>query len=224
MNTVFSVITPSRGSRPRALVQAIRSLEDSAARAGLATDSVELLVGFDGVKCPHPETSLPSRFVDFRKTPGDFGNIIRDRLIRVAKGRHLLFLDDDNAYTPLALSAFLRYVEHEMIIGRIDVSRAFEVSVIPAFGEPTERCVRQGNIDPLCLCLSRELVLTRCGGWNNEGGYESDFLNIRRYHRRARGVALLDEVVGVYDAGAGLDPQGINPRQARGRNLADLSQ
>ncbi|GAB6036917.1 glycosyltransferase [Fundidesulfovibrio butyratiphilus] len=217
METLFSIITPSCGRRPRALALAIKSLEDSVAHAGLPPGSVELLVGFDGVKCPRPETSLPARFVDFPKSPGGFGNEIRDRLIRVAKGRHLLFLDDDNAYTPGAISAFLRCVEHEMIIGRIDVSRAFAIDILPAPGEPEEKCVRQGNIDPLCLCLSRELVVIRCGGWNNEGGYESDFLNIRRYHRRARGVALLDEVVGVYDAGAGLDPQGINPRQARGR-------
>lgn len=56
-------------------------------------------------------------------------------------------------------------------------------------------------------------MVNRCGGWRNEGGYESDFLNIRRYHRRARSVRLLDALVGVYDAGRGLDQTGLNDRQ-----------
>lgn len=62
-------------------------------------------------------------------------------------------------------------------------------------------------------------MLTRCGGWAAEGGYESDYANILRYRRRARSFLLLDEVVGVYDAGRGLDPGGLNPRQ-RGREAA----
>lgn len=57
--------------------------------------------------------------------------------------------------------------------------------------------------------------MVRCGGWADEGGYESDFLNIRKYFRRARGVVRIEAVVGVYDAGRGLDPEGQNPRQQR---------
>lgn len=55
----------------------------------------------------------------------------------------------------------------------------------------------------------------RCRGWEHEGGYESDYLNIRRYARRARGIVRIDDVVGVYDAGRGLDAAGMNPRQRR---------
>jgi hypothetical protein len=216
METLFSVITPSCGIRPLALEQAARSLEAAAVLAGLGPGDLEWLVGFDGVKGRRPDTGLNARFVDFPKSEVVFGNLIRDRLIRAARGGHLLFLDDDNAYAPQALVVFGRHAAAEMVVGRVDVSRAFAVQTIPVAGEPLTKAVRQGNIDPLCLCLSRELVL-RCGGWSGEGGYESDFLNIRRYHRRARSAVLLDEVVGLYDAGAGLDPQGLNQRQRRGR-------
>jgi hypothetical protein len=219
MQTLFSVITPSRGKRPLALQKAVASLEESARLAGLALGQVELLVGFDGLKGGRPQTSLPVKFVDFPKSEAEFGNQIRDRLIRIAKGGHLLFLDDDNTYAPEALALFLPQLGHEMVIGRVDVSRAFALAVIPVAGEPAEKAVRQGNIDPLCLCLAKDLV-TRCGGWSDQGGYESDFLNIRRYQRRARSVVLLDELVGVYDAGAGLDPDGLNLRQKRRQGLA----
>lgn len=216
MDILFSAITPSCGRRPLALAQAGHSLEEATRRAGLEPGQVEWLVGFDGVAGKRPDTHLPARFVDFPKT-GDFGNLIRDRLLRLAKGRRLLFLDDDNAYTPEALALFAAHPEAEMVIGRVDVHLAFPGELIPLPGEPVEAVVRQGNIDPLCLCLSRELVAVRCGGWRNEGGYESDLKNILRYSRRARNVVLLDAVVGIYDAGAGLDPMGRNPRQQRRR-------
>jgi hypothetical protein len=101
-----------------------------------------------------------------------------------------------------------------MVVARIDVSRAFDKQYLPE-GEPGEAWVRQCNIDPLCLCVSRELALTRCGGWGDAGGYESDFLNIARYFRRACSVAYCRRIVGVYDAGRGLDPHGDNPRQQK---------
>ena len=187
MAVLFSVITPSCGRRPRALALAGRSVEVSVRQAGLASEQVEWLVGFDGVAGECPETSLPTRCVTFPQS-GDFGNRIRNGLLRVAKGRHLLFLDDDNAYTPEALSLFAAHPDTEMCIGRVDVHLAFDGSVLPQPGESVKTVVRQGNIDPLCLCLSRELVAVRCGGWQSEGGYESDLKNILRYFRRARSM------------------------------------
>jgi hypothetical protein len=227
----ISVITPSRGDRPRALAQAGRSLDTAAERAvreGLmAPGQVQWLVGFDGVKGARPGVSVPARFVDFPKS-GNFGNFIRDRLITLATGSHLMFLDDDNALTENALASFLPHLDAELVIARIDVSRAFDLPFLPRPESTPEsagnaadvpraarEAVRPGNIDPLCLCVSRELVSGRGRGWSGEGGYESDFLNIRRYFQRARSVAIIEDVVGVYDAGRGLDPEGMNTRQVR---------
>lgn len=217
LKVLISVITPSRGDRPCALALAAKSLDEavnSAVKAGLMRPGqAEWLVGFDGVKGERPAVSVPARFVDFPRS-GNFGNLIRDRLIRLARGSHLLFLDDDNALTPNALTSFLPSLDAEMVIARIDVSLAFAVPVLPRLEEAGE-IVRPGNVDPLCLCVSRELVTGRGRGWGGEGGYESDYLNIRRYHQRARSVVILKDVVGVYDAGRGLDEEGLNPRQAR---------
>jgi hypothetical protein len=233
----ITVITPSRGDRPRALAQAGRSLESAAGRAVLeglmAPGQVQWLVGFDGVKGARPKVSVPSRFIDFPKS-GNFGNFIRDRLIRLAAGSHLMFLDDDNALTENALTSLLPHLASELVIARIDVSLAFDIPFLPrpASGRETgggefpaqppadtacvaREAVQPGNIDPLCLCVSRELVTGRGRGWSGEGGYESDFINIRRYFLRARSVAVIEDVVGVYDAGRGLDPEGMNARQSR---------
>ncbi|AGW13950.1 putative glycosyl transferase, group 2 family protein [Megalodesulfovibrio gigas] len=211
----ISVITPSRGDRPRALAQAGQSLDAAVAHAVAAglldPHQVQWLVGFDGVKGQRPEVHTPARFIDFPRS-GNFGNRIRNSLLRLAAGSHLMFLDDDNALTPQALACVLPHLETDMIIGRIDVRRAFDIPLLPRPG-PVEEVVRQGNIDPLCLCLSRDLVKVRGRGWNEEGGYESDLRNIRRYYHRAASVLLLDEVIGIYDAGRGLDPDGMNQRQ-----------
>lgn len=231
---LFSVITPSRGDRPRALTQAIQSVEAAAgfaqAHAGLDPARVELLVGFDGMDGERPASTLAGlRFLVLPRPEGaqsGFGNHIRHALMRAARGRYLLLLDDDNALSENALASFLAQVEAEqapdLIIGRVDTSRAFDVPFLPrpapdgAQGpDAVADAIRQGNIDPLCLCLSRELAVVLGRGWADEGGYESDFLNIRRYHRRSRQAVRIDEVVGVYDAGRGLDPEGLNARQKR---------
>ena len=228
---LFSVITPSRGDRPRALAQAVASVEAAVEfarlRAGLDPARVEHLVGFDGVDGARPASAPDSlRFFVLPRRQGassGFGNHIRDALMRAARGRHLLLLDDDNALTENALASFLPHVEADpaadLIIGRVDTSRAFAEPFLPrpapAVADAVADAVRQGNIDPLCLCLARELAVVRGRGWADEGGYESDFLNIRRYHRRARHALRIDDVVGVYDAGRGLDPEGLNARQKR---------
>ncbi|SDB48001.1 hypothetical protein SAMN05660653_02360 [Desulfonatronum thiosulfatophilum] len=48
----FSVIIPSRGTRPKALAQAIASVQLSVSHAAdfLDPNEVEILVGFDGVR------------------------------------------------------------------------------------------------------------------------------------------------------------------------------
>jgi len=228
---LFTIITPSTGRRPRALAQAVKSVETAVAfaraQAGLDPARVEMLVGFDGTDGERPASRLQNlRFVVLPRPAGiasGFGNHIRDALMKAARGRHLLLLDDDNALTENALASFLPHVATkegaDFIIARIDTSRAFGVAHLPRpapeSADPVADAVRPGNIDPLCLCLARELAVVLGRGWADEGGYESDFLNIRRYHRRARSAKRIDDVVGVYDAGRGLDPGGLNERQKR---------
>jgi len=225
---LFTVITPSIGTRPRALAQAMASVEAAVEHArqhaGLGPAQVEMLVGFDGVDGERPASTLPNlRFVVLPRPGGatsGFGNHIRHTLMGAARGGHLLLLDDDNVLTENALTSFLPHLGAEMIIGRVDTSRAFDVPFLPrpvpeGCADPAADAIRQGNIDPLCLCLSHELAYVRGRGWADEGGYESDFLNIRRYFRRARGVVRIEDVVGVYDAGRGLDLGGLNDRQRK---------
>lgn len=208
----YSVITPSRGDRPNALRQALESVIKAAANAHLVPGhDVELLVGFDGVHgarvCKHPGI----RYFDLPSNH-DFGNALRQALLKASHGQRVIFLDDDNALTP---EAFLIYEHHrtEMLVARIDVSRAHGIPFLPV-DEAGKEVVRPCNIDPLCLCLSRELVVIRCGGWQGDR-YEADYRNILRYSRRAAELRIVKDVVGIYDAGRGMDAGGLNFRQCR---------
>ncbi len=167
-----------------------------------------------GVRVSAPEWV---RFFDLPRDR-DYGNAIRNMLLRAARGERVIFLDDDNALTEDALRVHLKHRDVEMVVGRIDTSRAFVIPYLPQVEDDRES-IRPANVDPLCLCLSRELVVVRCGGWCSERGYEADFVNILRYHRRARSVRFIEDCVGVYDAGQGLDPEGVDIlqrlRQAR---------
>lgn len=209
---VFSIITPSTGRRPRALAAAIRSVEAAAGFAGsaLGPGSVEMLVGFDGLRGLRPPHSGLVRFFDLPKDQ-DWGNGIRDTLLRAARGERVLFLDDDNSLKPHALAVYLDHLDAEMVVARMDTSLAFDKPYIPE-DEDGREPIRQGNVDPLCLCLSREL-LTRCNGWFHKKRYEADFLNIRLWHRRARSVRFLTDIVAAYDSGRSLDARALSRRQ-----------
>lgn len=212
---LFSIITPSIGLRPKALQKAVDSVEQAARFAGLETGQVEILIGFDGVKGKAPTSAYPVRAFNL-PSDNDWGNGIRNTLLKVSNGEKLLFLDDDNTIKVHTLRTYLRHFDAEMIIGRIDTQLAFDKPFLPV--EDSGSLVRQGNIDPLCLCLSRRLVVDRCGGWKFQGKYEADYLNIRQWHRRAHSLTVIEDVVGVYDAGRSLDHSALSRRQM---NLLD---
>ena len=209
-DTLFSIITPSTGRRPNALQKAVDSVEEAARFAGLETEQVEILVGFGGAGGKAPESAYPVRCLTMQREY-DSGDDIRTKLLKLASGEKVIFLDDDNTLKPYALSRYLRHFEAEMIIGRIDAQLAFEQPFLPVFD--TGSLVRPGNVKLLCLCLSRSLVVERCGGWKHRGREDADFRNILDWHSRTGSVTVLDEVVGVYDAGRSLDMSALSWRQ-----------
>lgn len=207
----YSVITPSRGDKPKALLNALQSVLASWQQTGLPESAVEMLVGFDGRKGERVLQHDAVRYYDF-PADGDFGNAIRNGLIKAAKGRRLLFLDDDNALTLQAFSCYEQHADADMVLARIDTSRSLKVPYLPV-EEADKDIMRLTNVDPLCVCVSREVVAVRCNGWRSDWGYSADFQNMHCYWRRAASKAVSQTVVGVYDAGLGLDSADLSPLQ-----------
>lgn len=211
---LFSIITPSTGRRPKALQKAVDSVERAARFAGLEKGQVEIIVGFDGASGSRPRSAYSVRC--FNLPPdNDRGNGIRDMLVRLADGDRLIFLDDDNMLKPHTLRTFMRHPDTEMVIGHIDTQLAFDMPHLPARSAASP--VRPGNIDLLCLCVFRRLV-ERCGGWKFRGERDADYRNILEWHHHAHSETVIEEVVGIYDAGRNLDRSALSPRQM---NLLD---
>ncbi len=205
----YSIIIPSRGDRPKALALAIDSVLTARDYASLSTDEVEILVGFDGVKGERVRSAKNIKYFDLPSN-NDFGNAIRHALLKAANGKRLVFLDDDNVLTKQAFRVYEAHQDTDMLIARIDVSNAHDIPFLPRPQDDLP-LIRPANIDPLCLCLTRELVLTLCQGWLGDQ-YEADYKNIFRYSRRAKNIQIIDDIVGIYDAGRGLD-DALNFRQ-----------
>ncbi len=210
-NVLYSVITPSRGDRPKALQQSVASVERARVTAGLTTNQIELLVGYDGPSAVHVPLPEYGRCYDF-PPDGNYGNALRNAMLKAAKGHFVLFVDDDNALTPEAFKIYGAFPKAELIIARIDTSYTLDVPYLPRL-EPGKEIIRQTNIDPLCICATRDLVVVRCGGWRSEGAYESDYLNLLRYARRAKPIETTTGVVGKYDAGIDLDDRELSTHQ-----------
>jgi hypothetical protein len=208
---LFSVITPTTGNRPRALTKAVESVERAARFAGLESGQVEILIGFDGVRGACPSSAYAVRGMNL---PADRngGNGIRSLLTNLAQGGKLIYLDDDNILKPQALRLYMKHFDTELIIGRIDTQLAYDSPFIPRQG--VERTVRPGNVDPLCICVSRRLVTDRCGGWRYREREDADFMNILDWHVNAHSETVVEDVVGVFDAGRSLDASALSERQA----------
>ncbi|WP_338668216.1 glycosyltransferase family A protein [Pseudodesulfovibrio methanolicus] len=212
---LFSIITPSAGNRPNALKNAVSSAERAARFAGLERNQLEILIGFDGVRGTAPDCAYPVRTFSL-PSDRDRGHGVRDTLLKLSGGEKVVFLDDDNVLKPCSLSRYLLHREAEMVIGRIDAQLALGQPWLPVFDDGP--LVRPGNLDLLCLCLSRRLVVDRCGGWRFRGEFDSCQRNMAGWHQRARSVTVIEEVVGIFDAGRSLDRAALSSRQ---RDLLD---
>ncbi len=207
---LFSIIIPSSGRRPQALRQAVQSVERAGRFAGLETKQLEILIGFDGIKGRRPKSAYPLQCFNLPSDKNQ-GNGIRRTLVRVARGDKLIFLDDDNVLKPYALRSFLRYFDTELIVGRIDMQLALKQPYLPIMDDCP--IFRNGNVDLLNLCVSRRLVLDRCGGWQADDGVKAVWKNINLWQQQAHSVTSIEEIVGVYDAGRSLDRRALSPRQ-----------
>ncbi len=206
----YSVIIPSRGDRPNALGFALDALKASWEYAKLDEKELEILVAFDGIKGERVRDFSCIRYYDLPRN-NDYGNALRHALLKVSKGQRIIFHDDDNILTKEAFSIYEAHNDVEMLVARIDVSKAHPIPYLPVV-EVDKPLIRPCNIDPLCLCLSRELVFIRCSGWIGTK-YEADYENILRYSRRAHSTKHIEDIVGIYDAGRGMDNGALNFRQ-----------
>lgn len=143
----------------------------------------EQLVCSDGPEEPAARnlvTHLNDSRVSYHHTErscGDFGNNVRAEMLKLAKGKYVVFLDDDNLILP-------EYIEFMSLMLKGAVAD-FAVCQIVHFGPLNEQAtgraprvltgdpVKLYHIDSLQVMADREKFIA-AGGWDTEKGYLAD--------------------------------------------------
>ena len=130
----YSVVIPSRGDRPLALGMALDSIRLSWEKSQMVFHNLEILVGFDGI-CGERVRDFPEvKYFDLPSNK-DFGNALRHALLKASTGDRIVFVDDDNVLTEQAFSIYELHKDVELLVARIDVSRAHPVPFLPVHQE-----------------------------------------------------------------------------------------
>lgn len=130
------------------------------------------------------------RFLEEKKN-GDFGNGVRQKMMEEeAKGKYLLFLDDDNVIMP----EFLMEMTKALEASGADFAVCSIVYVYPARWAALERKpiilsgepVAGGRTDPLQIVVRKEVM--KDVGWDVDGGYNADGAMLDRLGKKYKHV------------------------------------
>lgn len=166
----------------------------------------EQLICSDGIEELHVQDLLKSvadprvsYYFTQGKKDGDYGNRVRSEMLRKAKGKYVLFCDDDNLILPDYFEKMIKAIE--------DNKADFAVCKILHFGPLNESeigkppIVLAGNpvklyhIDPLQILVKREVMLDI--GWDTEVGYLSDGVTLEKLGKKYKHVRV-EEVLGIH--------------------------
>ena len=132
------------------------------------------------------------------KKQGDYGNTIRSEKMKEAKGKYILFFDDDNIILPNYLEKMLEALESSqadyatckiMHFGPLNEKEAGKPPKVLT-GEP----VKLYHIDPLQVLVRREVM--QKVGWDTKVGYLSDGVSLERLNPFKK--VCVSEVLGVH--------------------------
>jgi len=198
---LVSVITPTYRRDSKIVKRSIDCLKMQ------TVDSWEQLVCSDGENEPQIR-DLVASVADSRvtyqhtvgKKEGDFGNTVRSEMLKKARGKYILFFDDDNVIMPNYL---------ERMIGALEGNDSdYAVCRVMHFGPLNREVlgdapqvlrglpVKLYHTDPLQVLVKREVMQQI--GWNTERGYIADGVTLEELGSRFPNYAEVPEVLGVH--------------------------
>ncbi len=133
------------------------------------------------------------------KKVGDFGNTVRSEMLKQAKGKYVLFFDDDNVILPNYLSEMVSKLEnapdcdfavckimHFGPLNEVEVGKPPKVLT----GDP----VKLYHIDPLQVLVRREVIQKI--GWDTTVGYSSDGVTLEKL--ASLKCVRVDQILGIH--------------------------
>lgn len=197
---IVSVITPTYRRPPTVIMKSIGCLQIQ------TMPNWEQLICSDGSFEGHAEQLVKtvgdkrvSYFNTNVKKDGDYGNTVRLNMMKKAKGKYLLFLDDDNLILPHYLERMIHAIEN--------TNSDFAVCKVMHFGPLNESIIGKApqvlrgvpvklyHVDPLQILVKREVMLDI--GWDTEVGYLSDGVTLEKLGSKYKFVEVTD-VLGIH--------------------------
>ncbi|TWT61711.1 glycosyltransferase family 2 protein [Rubinisphaera italica] len=148
----------------------------------------------------HP--GIDRKYLCLEKHHGQFGAFCKDFGLITARGKYVVFWDDDNWFYPHALMHLIEIVGIEKRIGVCQLRHhAFRYEPIPnaEIWEQANRTFSFKNIDTGCFIIETELA--RQGFWYDQQGPGSDHRYFKRVIQAAGGYDTLvfdQTIIGVH--------------------------
>lgn len=202
-----TVITPTWGRDPDVIKRCIDSLR------------LQTLVSWEQLVCSNgahetPVLSLVERIGDERvryfslgeepgqemTRAGDYGNSARKKMIKIAAGEHIVFVDDDNIVLPTFLEEMASSLGNApdcdfAVCDIMHFGPLREDAVGPAPAVLTGEPVKLHHIDPLQVMV-RTGVMQKVG-WDTEAGYLSDGVTLEKLGDRYKHVKV-NKLLGIH--------------------------
>lgn len=129
------------------------------------------------------------------------GSAARNTGIKVAKGKYVGFLDDDNFYYPNKIEKQVNYLlknpEYKAVY--CGLQRGEKVETSNQVGDLTyEQLTGTNIIDTNMILMERSIALT-CGGWDERLRRNQDVSFMLRYFKTGNKVGVVNEVLAYYD-------------------------
>ena len=174
---LITIITPT-WNRPLEIIERCMKCVDIQ-----TTQNWEHIICSDGYE-EHVKEFIESkneprrRYKSLPEHKGIYANNVRQASFLEAKGKYVVFLDDDNLIFPHYLEKMLKALEKTPEKTGFSICRIVHLGPVPPDkGEPpvilTGIPIKVGNVDTLQLLIKKE-ALTSIGGWNQETGYLAD--------------------------------------------------
>ncbi len=118
------------------------------------------------------------KYMKLKEHGGIFANNVRQAALERAKGKYIVFLDDDNIIFPHYLEKMLKPLKESKEEVAFTICQIIHMGPLPEEkGEPPQILtgipVKVRNVDTLQLMIKKDKLL-RIGGWNQEAGYLAD--------------------------------------------------
>src|SRR5918912_1657354 len=164
----------------------------ASSRAQMATFSI--IVGTSGRPTIHrtlrsivPQLEPGDEVIVVRDDSGDAGDTPRNDAMPRARGTHLLFMDDDDAYTPGALARMRRFADENP--GRIGI---FKLEYVVGNRRWVEPELRFKNVSPQPFLVPN--VPGKLGRWERQGRIAGDFVFTEETEKLQGEPIFVDEV------------------------------